>query len=206
MERFACKMDLYKWDRYRRVFHLNEAELIRRSQAGEREAFQALLEQYRVVLMRTAYLTTRDRDTAQDVMQDTLIQIWRSMPKYRPHGSFKAWLLKILMNQARRQYRKKRVETVPLEKAMGVEERGDGPVESVMREEDAQHVRKALDILSTDHREVLILRYYSELTVPEISKALGCREGTVKSRLNRALSNLEGAITKNYPVKVPHGT
>jgi RNA polymerase sigma-70 factor, ECF subfamily len=165
-----------------------------------------LLEQYRVVLTRTAYLATRDRDSARDVMQDALVHIWRGLPSYRPRGSFKAWLVKILMNQARRHYRRKRVETVPLEQAREVVGEEDGPVESAVREEEAQRVRKALELLGRDHREVLILRYYSELTAPEISRALRCREGTVKSRLNRALSHLEEAITKNYSVKVPHAT
>ena len=55
-------------------------------------------------------------------------------------------------------------------------------------------LRQALDLLTTDHREVLILRYYNELTVPEIAKVLGCREGTIKSRLSRAHRSLEQAL------------
>ena len=53
-------------------------------------------------------------------MQEALIQIWRDLRSYRPYGSFKAWMLKIMLNKARKHYRKKRVQTVPLETAIEV--------------------------------------------------------------------------------------
>lgn len=173
---------------------MNDAELIRRSQAGESEAFELLLERYRTMLTRTAYLTTRDRGSVQDIVQETLVQVWRGLPLYRPYGSFKAWLVKILINQARKQHRRKRVETVPLEEAAEVPGNPDGPEQAMLQKEEAQRLRQALGALTADHRDVLVLRYYSDLTVPEIAKALGCREGTVKSRLSRALSRLEGVL------------
>ena len=67
----------------------------------------------RTALARTAYLVTRDREAIQDIMQEALIQIWRDLRSYRPYGSFKAWMLKITLNKARKHYRKKRVQTVP---------------------------------------------------------------------------------------------
>ena len=176
---------------------LSEEELIRRSQAGDWDAFELLLEGHKTALARTAYFATRDRESVQDVMQETLIQIWKDLPSFRPYGSFKAWTLKILLNKARKHYRKKRVQTVPLETAIEVSGNADGPEETVDRGERTHHLRQALDLLSADHREVLILRYYNELTVPEIARALGCFEGTVKSRLNRAHKRLEQALSEH---------
>ena len=173
---------------------MTEEELIRRSLAGDRNAFELLLERHRTALARTAYLVTRDREAMQDIMQEALIQIWRDLPSYRPYGSFKAWMLKITLNKARKHYRKKRVPTVPLETAIEVSGNAERLEETVVREEQTHRLRQALDLLTTDHREVLILRYYNELTVPEIAKALGCREGTIKSRLSRAHSRLEQAL------------
>lgn len=173
---------------------MNEAELIRRSQAGESEAFELLLERHRTMLTRAAYLATRDRGSVQDIVQETLVQVWRGLPSYRPYGSFKAWLLKVLINQARKQHRRKRVETVPLEEATEVPENPDGPEQTMLQKEEGQRLRLALGALSGDHRDVLVLRYYADLTVPEIAKALSCREGTVKSRLSRALGQLEGIL------------
>ena len=141
--------------------------------------------------MRTAYLVTRDRESVEDVMQEALIQIWRDLPSYRPFGSFRAWTLKVLLNKARKHYRRKGVETVELVAALDVPSNDQTPEEAAEREEDAQSMRQALECLSANHREVLVLRYYSELTVPEIAGTLSLREGTVKSRISRALERLQ---------------
>ena len=175
---------------------MSEEELIHRSQAGDWNAFEQLLERHRTALARTAYLATRDRESVQDVMQETLIQIWKDLPSYRPYGSFRAWTLKILLNKARKHYRKKRVNTVPLAAAAEVSDNADRPEDTIEREEQAQRLRQAIDLLTTNHREVLVLRYYNDLTVPEIARALGCFEGTVKSRLSRAHRRLEHALSE----------
>ncbi len=174
---------------------LHEEELIRLSQSGDFSAFEALLERYRALLSRTAFLTTRDLGTAQDVLQEALVQVWRDLPSYKSHGSFKAWMLKILVNKAKKHYRRRQVETVALEEAIEAPEDSDGPEETLEREEEAHLLRLALERLSSNHREVLILRYYNDLTVPEMAKALACREGTIKSRLSRALSRLERILS-----------
>lgn len=173
---------------------MSEEELIRRSQAGDWNAFEQLLERYRTALARTAYLATRDRESVHDVIQETVLQIWRDLPSYRPYGSFRAWTLKILLNKARKHYRKKRVNTVALEAAAEISGDTDGPEEIVERLEQTRDLKQALDQLTTDHREVLVLRFYNELTIPEIAMTLGCAQGTVKSRLSRALKSLEQAL------------
>ena len=179
---------------------MTEEELIRRSQAGDCDAFELLLERHRTALARTAYLVTRDGDANQDVMQEALIQIWRDLPSYRPFGSFRAWMLKITLNKAKRHYRKKRVQTVPLAVAVEVTSDAEGPEAKAERGERTRLMRQALELLTSDHREVLVLRYYNELTVPEIAKVLGRREGTVKSRLSRAHNRLEQALSELEPV------
>ncbi|MXY21871.1 MAG: RNA polymerase sigma factor [Dehalococcoidia bacterium] len=174
---------------------LYEKELIRRSQTGDWDAFELLLDRHRSALARTAYLVTRDRESVQDVVQEALIQIWRDLPSYRPFGSFRGWMMKILLNKARKHYRKRVVETVALETAAGIPDNDRSPEEAAELEEAARHMRQALECLTENHREVLILRYYSEFTIPEIAKVLGLREGTVKSRLSRALDRLQQALT-----------
>ena len=170
---------------------LSEEELVRRAQSGDKGAFELLFDSHRTMLTRTAYLVTRDRESVQDVMQETLIQIWRDLPSYRPFGSFRAWVLKILLNKARKHYRRKSLETIDLDAAAGVPDNGQSPEEAAERQAEAHCMRLALGKLSENHREVLVLRYYSELTVPEIARALNLREGTVKSRLSRALNGVK---------------
>ena len=176
---------------------MNEEGLIHRSQDGDLTAFELLVERHWTTLARTAYLATRDRESVQDVMQEALIQIWKDLPSYRSHGSFKAWTLKILLNKARKHYRRKRVNSVPLEAATELSGDSDGLEEMVERLEQIHELREAFDFLSDDHREVLILRYYNELTVPEIARTLGRFEGTVKARLSRARQRLREVLSES---------
>lgn len=167
-----------------------EAALVRRCQAGDKEAFRMLVEQYRRVLFGTAYLMTRDRGLAEDAVQEALIQMWKHMPSLRLHGSFKAWLVRIVVNEIKQQLRKKRVPTVPLEQASEVADDLDVTETAMVRDEERQHLRQALKLLPLEQREALVLRYYSDLTVPEIAAVMGQHEGTIKSRLSRALDRL----------------
>lgn len=176
-----------------------EQELIRRAQTGDWSAFELLLERHRTALARTAYLLTRSRESAQDVVQESLIHVWRDLPAYRPYGSFKSWMLRILVNRVRRHYRRKRVSTVALESAAHVPDDSESAEDTIEREEEARQLRQALELLTVDHREALILRYYNDLTVPEIARALGCREGTVKSRLSRAMGRLRQVLSSQQP-------
>lgn len=169
---------------------MNEEDLVRRSQAGDEEAFSVLVEHHRKVLFGTAYLMTRDRGLAEDAVQEALIQMWRNLPSLRLQGSFKAWLVRIVVNEVKQQYRKKRVPTAPLEEAAAVAGDPEEAEKTAFQEEERRCMRKALDTLPEQQREAVVLRYYADLTVPEIAKTLGCREGTVKSRLNRALGRL----------------
>ena len=178
---------------------MDEEELITLSQQGDQDSFRALMERYRPTLVKTSYLTTRDSEAAQDVVQETLVRVWRGLPSYKPRGSFRAWLIKILMNQARRQYRRKLTPTVPLAAAAEMPSNSESPDDAAQRQEQHEQVREALELLTNDHREVVILRYFSELTVPEIAQALSCREGTVKSRLSRAQSHLKQVLSEDSP-------
>ena len=167
-----------------------EAALVRRSQAGDKEAFRTLVEQYRSVLFGIAYLMIRDRGLAEDAVQEALIQTWKHLPSLRLHSSFKAWLVRIVVNEVKQQFRKKQVPTVPLEQASEVAEDLDRAETAMIQNEERQHLRQILEMLPQEQREAVVLRYFSELTVPEIATVTGQREGTIKSRLSRALRHL----------------
>ena len=169
---------------------MSEAELIRRAQEGDGEAFRALMEGYRQTLFGTAYLLTRDHHLAEDLVQEALIRIWQGLPKLRSDGSFKAWLARVVVNVAMSKHRRKRLDETPMDDAF-LEPADAGAVEDdVLREEERAALRRGIERLREDHRQVLVLRYYSELSLQEIAEALGCRQGTVKSRLHRALHQL----------------
>ncbi|MDO9333589.1 MAG: RNA polymerase sigma factor [Dehalococcoidales bacterium] len=167
-----------------------EAAFLRRCQAGDKEAFRTLVEQYRSILFGTAYLMMRDRGLAEDAVQEALIQIWKHLPSFRLKSSIKTWLVRIVVNEVKQQFRKKQVPTVPLEQASEVVEDLDKAETVMIRNEDRQHLWRTMEMLPQEQREAVVLRYFSELTVPEIAAVTGQREGTIKSRLSRALSHL----------------
>lgn len=167
-----------------------EAALIRRCQAGDKEAFRMLGEQYRSILFGTAYLMMRDRGLAEDAVQEALIKIWKHLPSFRFKSSIKTWLVRIVVNEVKQRFRKKQVPTVPLEQTYEVLGDLDEVETAMIIDEESRHLRQALEMLPLEQREAVVLRFYSELTVPEISMVMGEREGTIKSRLSRAIKRL----------------
>ena len=148
------------------------------------------------MIFGTAYLMMRDRESAEDAVQNSLIRIWNHIPSLRLRSSLKAWLIRIVVNEVNKQQRKKRLPTIPVEE---IPETGGDPDETekiMVGHERHRSLRRALEMLSSGQREVVVLRYFSELTVPEIAAVTGIREGTVKSRLSRALDRLGEILRK----------
>ena len=167
-----------------------EAALVRCCQARDKEAFRMLVEQYRSLLFGTAYLMIRDRELAEDAVQEALIQIWKHLPSFRFKSSIKTWLVRIIVNEVKQQLRKKQVPTVPLEQVTEMVGDFDGAETAMIHDEERQQLKQALEKLPSEQRESLVLRYFSELTVPEIAMVTRQREGTIKSRLSRGLERL----------------
>ena len=172
---------------------MDEADLVRRCQQGDEAAFQLLVERYLRPLYGTAYLMTRDRALAEDLVQDTFLHAWRGIPSLRSVGSVKAWLVRILVRHVLDQ-RRQRVPEAPLVGEVPAMADTHDVEAAVLREEERQRIREALAALPEEQRQAVLLRYYARLTVPEIARALGWREGTVKSRLYRALERLRQAL------------
>ncbi|MFC1946367.1 RNA polymerase sigma factor [Chloroflexota bacterium] len=165
-------------------------------QAGDKEAFRALVGKYRSVVFGTAYLMTRDRESAEDAVQNSLIQMWNHISSLRLQSSLKAWLIRIVVNEVNQQRRKKRLPTIPVEETPEAAGDPDETERIAVNRERYQNLRQALELLPATQREMVVLRYFPELTVPEIASVTGIREGTVKSRLSRALDYLSEVLRK----------
>lgn len=167
----------------------SEEELIQRCQQGDGEAFRAIVEQYRNALFGTAFLIVRDYQMTEDAVQETVLKMWKHLPGLRVRGSIKPWLLRIVVNEVKQQLRKKSVPTVPLEQASELTDDHDAD-EILINSENHQILRRAILTLPPEQKEAVVLRYFADLTIPEIAIAMSAREGTVKSRLSRALDHL----------------
>ncbi|MCH8802369.1 MAG: sigma-70 family RNA polymerase sigma factor [Chloroflexi bacterium] len=169
---------------------MDEDDAIRGCQNGDREAFRFVVDRYGKVLFGTAYMMTRDRPLSEDLAQEALLLAWTHIGSFEIGTNLKAWLLRILVNRTISEQRKKRVTQVELEEGAAALSAPDVAVESVIMTEERERVRRCLETLPFEQRQAVVLRYYADLTGPEIAATLGWREGTVRSRLHRALAQL----------------
>lgn len=178
---------------------MTDNEAIVRCQNGDRDAFRYLVERYKDVLFGTAVLMTGNRAVAEEQVQEALLSAWRGIRGFRLGRPLKPWLLRILVNSVLSHQRRRVLPTVNLD--------GNGPdmpeaptsnpAETLDALENRLELRRAIARLSPDHRRVVALRYFAGLTVPEVARALGVREGTAKSRLHRALAILRQQLDES---------
>ncbi len=170
---------------------IDEAAVVARCQRGDRAAFRELYEAHSTSLFRVALLMTGSREEAEDLLQDTFTNAWKGIGSYREEAGIGSWLVTILLNRVRSWRRRiarrtAKLSFVPLDTPgpePSYEDRVSDPVEMAS-------LVSALQKLSVRHRCVIVLRFYSGLSVPEIARTLDCPEGTVKSQLHRSLENL----------------
>lgn len=174
---------------------MNDEEAIRRCQDGDREAFHHLVEQYKDILYGTAYLMTGNASVAEEHVQESFLLAWRGIGSFRLGRPTKPWLVRILVNTVMSQRRRRSIPTTPLEEAAHLGDANSAD-ELAKGAADRQEVRDALESLSEEHRQVVMLRYFTGLSVPQLAEVVGYPEGTVKSRLNRALRQLKEVIDR----------
>jgi RNA polymerase sigma-70 factor (ECF subfamily) len=143
---------------------------------------------------RIARLILGDPVEAEDATHDAALAAWRRFADLREPAKFEAWFGRILVNACRDRVRSRRRLPISIE-ALGVgplrDSRSADPAEAVVRQE---FLRSAIRSLSPEHREVVVLRYYADLTVEQIAERTGTRAGTVKSRLHYALRRLRADV------------
>ncbi len=184
-----------------------DEELLAGSLKGERGDFRMLLERYEGELFNFLYHTTADRQTAEDLFQETFLQVFANIEKFRPGGRFRPWVYTIAANLARDEMRRRRrrrslsldSEVKPGEETKMVEmieaEEAD-PAAQARTRETAAMAAEMLDALPENLREVVVLYFYNDMKYTEISEALGLPMGTVKSRLYRAVREMAEAMKR----------
>jgi RNA polymerase sigma-70 factor (ECF subfamily) len=176
-------------------------EVIASACAGDRAALNRLLTDARPRLLAVAMRIVRDRDDAEDVVQEALLKVCRSLTHFEGRSAFSTWLHRIVVNAAldrlrRHQARRDRVADDDDERAQdivdGVDEQT--PERVVSRRETGAAVRGALARLSTAHREVLELRELEGESYRELARLVQCPVGTVMSRLHHARHRLAAEL------------
>jgi len=168
-----------------------DLELAGRARKGDRSAFHELLDRHAAFLFSLAVSRVGNAADAEDVVQETLFGAFRGLRAFEGRSSVKTWLVGILIRQTamhRRHVMRRRVE--PLES--GAEAQSSPRASSPAAVADARlDVTAAIQGLSPDHRDVVVLRELHGLSYEEMAQALGLPRGTVESRLFRARRELQ---------------
>ena len=160
--------------------------VVARARAGDRDAFDLLVDRYGLQVLRTAQLILRDRDLAEDATQETFIKAWRRIGTLRDDDPG-PWLNRIASNESLSAWRR-RHRFQGLVAAAGRLAPWSGPAPD--ERAAALDLAAALDRLDVRQRAVVVLHYYQDLTVEETAAALGLSPDAVKSRLKLALRHL----------------
>lgn len=175
-----------------------EQTLIARARSGDARAFQGLVEIYEQQVFRAAFLVLHDADEARDVAQETFMRGYKAMSRFKDEQPFRPWILKIAVNQALttlrqiQRRRERRVKTSVAEVDYTIDE-------ALIDRERAASLIAALNQMKENERIVIYLKYFMDLSEKELSHYLGCAQGTVKSRLHRALAKLRKVVVDDYP-------
>ncbi|MEP6755062.1 MAG: sigma-70 family RNA polymerase sigma factor, partial [Chthonomonadales bacterium] len=134
-----------------------------------------------------------ERSEAEDAVQETFIRTYKALPAYRPDGYFSSWIYRIALNECRRRLRSKKV-TVPLDLVDGVSNTPD-PQNAMLTGERNRLVRAAVNGLPEHYRVVMMLFYFEEMSVDQISKTINVSVSAVKVRLHRGRERLSTRIS-----------
>jgi RNA polymerase sigma-70 factor, ECF subfamily len=172
---------------------IQDLELIRRSQAGDTEAFGQLVTKYRTKIFTMVYGMVRNEHDAWDLAQEAFLKAWRSIHRFEGRSSFYTWLYSLTMNVTIYSVRRKgRREEVELNDAFP--SFLPGPGVNYQRTEIREQVNAALAKLSPEHRAVVLLKELEDLQYHEIADVLNLSMGTVMSRLFYARKKLQSML------------
>ena len=179
---------------------LCQIELIRRAQCGDKQSLDQLAQQARERLRTYVYRLTQRDDLAQEIVQESLLEMCKVLGKLKKADRFWPWLYGIAVNKLRRHYRteqKQRNLAASSAKRRGtLKERQDG-LENLVSEELKQIISAAMQKLRTRHKAVLIMRCYDGMTHSEIAESMGCSEFSTRMLFLRAKRALQRELSRN---------
>ena len=175
----------------------DEQDLIERAQRGDSRAFEEIVHRYQQIAFRTAYVITASAADAEDATQDGFVKAYRAIGRFRAGAELRPWLVRIVANEARNRLRsagrRRRLE-LHLSEGFRPGDAAPSPEAVAVAGDERRRLLEMVNAMSDEDRVVIASRYFLQLSGEETAAALGIPEGTVKSRLSRALARLRGVV------------
>ena len=183
--------------------HISDSDLVKSYIKGEERSLEMLIKRHKQRIYNFIYSKVFDRDLTEDIFQDTFIKVIRTLKlgNYNEEGKFVSWVMRIAHNLVIDHFRKN--SRIPK-----FESNNDFDIFSVLKDNEIDvenkmikdqiliEVKKIINLLPDDQKEVLVYRYYNELSFKEISKKTGVSINTSLGRMRYALINLRNIIKK----------
>jgi len=164
--------------------------LIGRIARGDRLAMETLYGRHHVRVYRFVLRLVRNEATAEDLISEVFLDVWRQAGRFEGRSTVSTWLLAIARFKALSALRRRKGEELDDDMAAAIEDPSDDPGVALLKKERSAALRNCLNGLSAEHREIIDLVYYHEKSVHEVAEIVGIPEGTVKTRMFHARKKL----------------
>lgn len=185
--------------------HSVETRLAKLARAGDREAFEELVQLYKDKIYHLAYRMLGNRQEAEDAVQETFLRVFMNLERYDEQQKFSTWIFRIGTNLCIDRLRKKK-PNYSLDAELPEGEGGDWysmlpsedatPEDQVILSETQQQIRRAIEAMPEKYKSVVILRYLQDLSLQEIGDVLDMPVTTVKTRVHRGREFLRQQLDK----------
>ena len=174
-----------------------DVALLQRVAGGDRNAFAELYRRLQRPLFGYLMKLVREREMVEDVLNETMMEVWRQAARFEGRASVNTWVFSIAHHRAVSRLRKKRETPLDEEQAAAIEDDSPTPDQNAMTGDMNRLIATLMEQLSFEHREILHLAYYQEFSVQEIADALDLPANTVKTRMFYARQRLKVLLEKS---------
>lgn len=175
----------------------DDAALLQRVAGGDRSAFAELYRRLQRPLFGYLMKLVRERDMVEDVLNETMMEVWRQAARFEGRASVNTWVFSIAHHRAVSRLRKRREAALDEEQASAIEDDAPTPDERAISGDMNRLIGALMEQLSFEHREILHLAYFQEFSVQEIADALDLPANTVKTRMFYARQRLKVLLEKS---------
>lgn len=187
---------------------MDENILVKKAINGDNSAFEMLMEKHMGIIYNIALRMAANQDDAEDMTQEIMIKIFRSLSSFKGNSKFSTWIYRVAVNTCLDELKKKKnkkhlsldaeISGDDGEGQLEIKDDSPSPEKLAEQNELRDMVAAAVKLLSDEHRAVIVLRDIRGMSYSEIAEILGCSDGTVKSRISRARAQLKMILEKEY--------